>query len=415
MTIRQLKISIVAVCVLVVGAAAMFYTSPQQQQQRGGRFRAGNEGPVPVLAATARKQDMPVYLDGVGTSKALNTVLVKSQVDGKLISVNFKEGQDVEKGFVLARIDPTTYQAQYDQAVAKKAQDEAQLANARIDLDRYRRLAATNAGPKQQADTQAALVAQLEAQVKLDQAAIDNAKAILDYTTIVAPLAGRTGIRQVDEGNIVSTSDTTGIVTLTQIKPISVLFSMPQQDVSRINAAFARGALAVEALAPDNKTVIDRGMLQVVDNQVDPTTGTVKLKAEFPNADLQQWPGQFINVRLVIDTLRDAVVVPTAAVQRGPSGAFVYVIDGETAKIRNVKVAQQDDIQAVIASGLDGTEQVVTSGFTRLTDGAQIAIGQPSETVPLGVDRPQRREGTPQSRRRNGDTPRTEGTSNTRP
>ncbi|HVX99416.1 MAG TPA: efflux RND transporter periplasmic adaptor subunit [Pseudorhodoplanes sp.] len=413
--IRYLKISIVAICILILGAIAMFYTSTPQQQQRGGRFRAGAEGPVPVLVAAARKQDMPVYLDGVGTSKALNTVVVRSQVDGKLVSVNFKEGQDVEKGFVLARIDPATYQAQYDQAVAKKAQDEAQLANARIDLERYQRLAATNAGSKQQADTQAAAVAQLEAQVKLDQAAINNAKAILDYTSIVAPISGRTGIRQVDEGNIVSTSDTGGIVTITQIKPISVIFSMPQQDVFRINAAFAKGSLMVEALAPDNRTVTDRGALQVVDNQVDPTTGTVKLKAEFPNSDLQLWPGQFVNVRLVIDTLRDAVVVPTAAVQRGPNGTFVYVIDGENAKIRNVHVAQQDDMQAVIASGLEGNERVVTSGFTRLSDGAQITVGQPNENVPIGVERQPLRPEAPQSRRRNGEGARTEGTSNTRP
>jgi multidrug efflux system membrane fusion protein len=197
-----------------------------------------------------------------------------------------------------------------------------------------------------------------------------------------------------------------------------VLFSMPQQDVNRINAAFAKGSLAVEALAADNKTVTDRGTLQVVDNQVDPTTGTVKLKAEFPNADLQQWPGQFINVRLIIDLLKDAVVVPTAAVQRGPNGAFVYVIDGGTAKLRNVRVAQQDETLAVIVSGLDGTEQVVTSGFARLTDGAPIALGQPDATAQPGAGRQpqqQRPQGAPQSRRRNGDGARTEGTANTKP
>jgi multidrug efflux system membrane fusion protein len=418
MTVRQVKITIVAVCVLIVGAVAMFWTEPQSQQR--GRWRNA-EGPVPVLAAAASRQDVPVYLDGVGTSKALNTVVVRPQVDGKLISVNFKEGQDVPRGFVLARIDPATYQAQFDQAVAKKAQDEAQLANARIDLERYRRLADTNAGSRQQADTQAATVAQLEAQVKLDAAAAENAKTILGYTNIVAPIAGRTGIRQVDEGNIVSTSDTTGIVTITQIKPISVLFSMPQQDVSRINNAFARGALAVEALGPDNKTVIDNGTLQVVDNQVDPATGTVKLKAEFPNAEMQQWPGQFVNVRLVIDTLRNAVVVPTASVQRGPTGTFVYAVEGETAKIRPVTVAQQDDNQAVIASGLDGTERVVTSGFVRLTDGATVVVGEPGQqSVPLGVDQRRRRgggrQGTPTSQQApNPGAPptRTEGASST--
>jgi multidrug efflux system membrane fusion protein len=430
MTVRQIQITIAAVCVLLAAAAAFYWTSSPSQQQRS-RFRNA-DGPVPVLVAAAKRQDVPVYLDGVGTSKALNTVIVRSQVDGKLIGVNFKEGQDVPKGFVLARIDPATYQAQYDQAVAKKAQDEAQLANARIDLDRYKRLADTNAGSRQQADTQAATVAQLEAQVKLDAAAVDNAKAILGYTNIVAPIAGRTGIRQVDEGNIVSTSDTTGIVTITQLKPISVLFSMPQQDVNRINAAFAKGALAVEALGADNKTVIDNGALQVVDNQVDPTTGTVKLKAEFPNADMQQWPGQFVNVRLVIDTLRNAIVVPTAAVQRGPGGTFVYVVgEGEAAKIRQVTAAQQDDSQAVITAGLDGGERVVTSGFVRLTDGATVAVGEAGQqSVPLGVERTRRRGGgppqpqqqqpqggggTPQSQQQPGagGQTRTEGTSST--
>lgn len=406
MTVRQVQVTIAAICVLVIGAIAMFWTSPQSQQRRGG-FRNA-EGPVPVLAASANREDVPVYLDGVGTARALNTVVVRSQVDGKLISVNFKEGQDVPRGFVLARIDPATYQAQYDQAVAKKAQDEAQLANARIDLDRYKRLADSNAGSRQQADTQAATVAQLEALVKLDAAAAENAKTILGYTNIVAPIAGRTGIRQVDEGNIVGTSDTTGIVTITQIKPISVLFSMPQQDVNRINNAFAKGALAVEALGVDNKTVIDRGVLQVVDNQVDPATGTVKLKAEFPNAEMQQWPGQFVNVRLVIDTLRQAIVVPTASVQRGPAGTFVYVVgEGEQAKIRPVTVAQQDDSRAVIASGLDGSERVVTSGFVRLTDGATVAVGEPGQqNVPLGVDQRRRRggggQGTPPSQRPQG-------------
>lgn len=419
MTGRQLQLTIGAVLVLAVGAIAMFWTSPQQQQQ-GGRNRFRNaDGPVPVLVAPATRQDVPVYLDGVGTAKALNTVVVRPQVDGKLISVNFKEGQDVEKGFVLARIDPATYQAQYDQAAAKKAQDEAQLTNARIDLERYKRLADTNAGSRQQADTQAATVAQLEAQVKLDQAAVENAKAILGYTTIIAPLAGRTGIRQVDEGNIVQTSDTTGIVTITQIKPISVLFSMPQQDVNRINAAFAKGPLAVEALAADNKTVADRGVLQVVDNQVDATTGTVRLKAEFPNPELQLWPGQFVNVRLVIDTLKQAVVIATAGVQRGPNGTFVYIVgEGDKAQIKNVTVAQQDDTRAVISTGLDGSERVVTSGFVRLTDGAQLAIGEPGQqSVPLGVDRQRRRggEGTPQSQRRQGEgQTRTEGSSNNR-
>ena len=238
------------------------------------------------------------------------------------------------------------YQAQYDQAVAKKAQDEATLANARVDLERYIRLAQTNAGPKQQADTQKALVAQFEALVKSDQAAIDNQRAYLDYTKIVAPIAGRTGIRLVDAGNIVQGSNTTPIVVLTQLRPIAIIFTLPQQQLAQVNKAMAQGQLSVDAFGPDNKTVIDRGTLQVVDNQIDQATGTIKLKAEFPNADLQLWPGQFVNVRLLVDTLKQVVVVPTAAVQRGPNGPFVFVInDDNTVSMRPVTITQQDEGQ----------------------------------------------------------------------
>ena len=360
---------------LVVGGVAYVikeYNPEQQKRQRAGRPR---DIPVPVLAAAVKTADVPVYLDGVGTTKALNTVTVRPQVDGKLIEIAFKEGQDVNRGDVLARIDPTTYQAQLDQATAKKAQDEAQLANARRDLERYTRLAANNAATQQQADTQRAMVAQLEAQVRLDQAAVDNTRAILAYTTITAPIPGRTGIRLVDEGNIVHASDSTGIVVITQIRPISVLFNLPQQRLAQINAAFAEKPLPVEVIGADNKTVVERGKLIVVDNQVDPTTGTVRLKAEFPNAGLQLWPGQFVNVRLLIDTLRNVVVVPTAAVQRGPNGTFVFVVlPDQTVTVRPVKVTQQDDVQSVIARGLEAGQQVVTTGFSQLAEGKRVRI-----------------------------------------
>ena len=236
-----------------------FTGSPPQQTPRPlrRRKRAG----AGAGRRRRRRADVPVYLDAVGTIKALNTVTVRPQVDGKLLSVDFKEGEDVKKGDVLARIDPTTYQAQLDQAIAKKAQDEAQLANAKIDLDRYEKLAATNAINRQQADTQKALVAQDAALVQSDQAAIENARATLGYTTIVAPIDGRTGIRMVDEGNIVHASDATGIVVITQIKPISVLFNLPQQDIGQVNTAFAKGPLTVEAQRSDNDAVIDRGTL----------------------------------------------------------------------------------------------------------------------------------------------------------
>src|SRR6516162_10373956 len=373
-TRRTLAVAFILLAIL--GALYYVFGGPAVQQRRAGRFAA--EGPVPVLAATVTRADVPVYLDAVGTIKALNTVTVRPQVDGRLLSVNFKEGDDVKKGDVLALIDPVIYQAQLDQAVAKKAQDEAQLANSRIDLERYEKLAATAAINKQQADTQRALVAQNVALVKADQAAIDNARATLGYTTITAPLDGRTGIRMVDEGNYVRAADaTSAIVVITQLRPISALFNLPQQELPQLNAAVAKGPLTVEAQRSDTDEVIDRGVLRVVDNQVDQTTGTVKLKAEFPNANLQLWPGQFVNIRLLIDTLRGVIVVPSAAVQRGPNGTFVYVAnDGNSVAVHPVTVAQQDDKEAVISAGVAEGERVVTTGFNQLTDGAKIAIGK---------------------------------------
>lgn len=348
-----------------------------------------DDGPVPVLATAAKAVDVPVYFDGVGASRALNIVTVHAQIDGKLMSVNFKEGQDVDQDFVLADIEATVYQAQYDQTVAKKAMDEAQLANARLDLERYAKLVQTNSATRQQYDTQRAMVAQLEAEVQGDQGAIDNSRAVLSYTRIVAPLAGRTGLRLVDPGNIVHAADTTGIVVITQLRPIAVIFTLPQQRLAEVNRAFAGGSLSVEALGDDNRTVIDRGTLTVIDNQVDQTTGTVKLKAEFPNADLQIWPGEFVNVKLLIRTLAHVVVVPSAAVQRGPNGTFAYVADAdETANVRPVTVTQQDDVQAVIASGVDEGENVITTGFGQLTDGAKITIGAAQDLRrPAGSER----------------------------
>ena len=256
--------------------------------------------------------------------------------------------------------------------MAKKAQDEAQLANARLDLERYERLAATNSIARQQLDTQKATVAQLEAQVKLDQAQIDNAKAILDYTTITAPIDGRTGIRLVDEGNIVRASDTDRHRRHYPVAAdLDSVHACRSSSSPKSTARLPKAALPVEAFGADNKTVIDRGVLQVVDNQVDQTTGTIRLKAEFPNRDLQLWPGQFVNVQLLIDTLRQVVVAPTAAVQRGPNGTFVFVVQPDNkVAVRPVTVAQQDETQAVILSGLQADERVVTTGFARLTAGS---------------------------------------------
>lgn len=386
---RRRLVSIVIVLLILGGLGYIAWTSYAQKRTQN---QVRPDLTVPVLAATPRIEDVPVYLDGVGTVRALNTVTVRAQVDGKLSSVNFIEGQDVKKGDVLAEIDPVIYQAQFDQAVAKKAQDEAQLANARIDLTRYQQLASSNAGSKQQADTQRALVAQLEAQVRSDQAAIDNAQATLGYTKIIAPLAGRVGLRQIDQGNIIHAADTTGLVVITQLQPIAVQFSLPQQQIVRVNAAIAKGPLTVDVFGNDGKTVVDSGTLKGIDNQVDPTTGTVKLKAEFPNATYQLWPGQFVSVRLRVETLSQAVVVPTSAVQRGPVGTFSYVIgDGDVVKAKPITVTQQNETDAVISKGLSASDRVVTTGFANLSDGAKVRIGSADQAPTLDLA-PRKRE-----------------------
>src|SRR5256886_7046045 len=374
--------------ILMVGAVALaagyaILGQGAQQKQRGGG-RGNPDAPVPVQATAARIADVPVYLVGVGTVRALNMVLVRALVNGTVLKINFQEGQDVKKGAVLALIDPRIYKAQFDQAVAKKALDEAQLANARRDLVRYENLVKTNAVTKQQYDTQKALVDQFVAQVALDQGAIDNAKAYLDWCTLVAPVDGRLGIRLVDEGNIVNTTDASGIVVLTQIRPISLLFNLPQQVLGRINAAFAEGPLPVDAMDSDNQTVLDQGKLTVVNNQVDQTTGTVQLKAEFPNPKLQLWPGQFVNVRLLINTLPKVVVVPTAAVQRGPNNVtFVYVVQpDETVAVRQVSITQQGETETVIASGVLPPERVIVSGFVQLADGRKVTVANAESTQP---------------------------------
>ncbi len=379
---RRVIAAVLCMIVAGLGVVAVTMWPTVQKRERSSVLRRGPaNAAVPVLVVPAKLADVPVYLEGVGTARARNTVTVRAQVDGKLLSIAFKEGQDVKKGDVLARIDPTLYQAQLEQAVAKKAQDEAQLGNAKLDLERFTRLAASNSIAKQQADTQRATVAQFDALVKADQAAIDNTRAILAYTNVIAPINGRTGIRQVDEGNIIRSSDANGIVVLTEIQPISVLFTLPQQVVAQVNAAAAQRQLTVEALAPDNEAVLDHGVLQVVDNQIDPTTGTVKLKAEFPNDKLQLWSGQFVNVRLLIDTRMQVVVIPTAAVQRGPNGAFVFVVQNDKVAVKPVTVAQQDDVQAVIATGVAADDQVVTTGFAQLADGTAVQI-TPSDGTP---------------------------------
>lgn len=382
--------------ILIVGAltvAAVHFTSGTDPAQRGRRLR--QEGPVPVIVTQAKLADVPVWLEGVGTAKARNTVTVRPQVDGKILSINFKEGQEVKRGDVLAQIDPVTFQAQLDQAVAKKALDESQLDNARRDLERYNQLS-SNVIAAKTVDTQRALVAQLEAQVKSDEAAIENTRAVLGYATVVAPISGRTGMRLIDVGNLVRASDG-GIVVITEVQPISVLFTLPQQDLPEINKAVAKRALKVEALATNSKNVLDSGELQVIDNQVDQTTGTIRLKADFSNKDLQLWPGQFVNVRLLLDTLQQVVVVPTSAIQRGPDGTFVYVVGSDNkAGVRSVVVGQQDEKLTVLDSGVKPSELVVTTGFARLKDGSEVTSSTPEEVKPSasGSGQPQAAAGS---------------------
>ncbi|MGA8172483.1 MAG: efflux RND transporter periplasmic adaptor subunit [Methylocystis sp.] len=356
--------------------------------------------PIPVTAATARAEDVPITVDAVGTVQALNTATIRAQVDGRLVRLPFNEGEDVKKGDVVALIEPNLYQAQYDQAVAKKAQDEATLANARLDLVRYKRLTVGHYGSQQQYDTQKYLVAQLEAQVRADQAAIDSAKTTLEYCTIPSPIDGRAGIRLVDVGNILHATDQTGILIITQLRPIYVIFTIPQQALPSVQAAQEKGVARVNALRPDNATLIETGTVSVIDNQIDQTTGTAKIKATFANPSLKLWPGQFVNMRLTVDTLKQATVVPSTAIQqRGQGRAYVYVLDANNvATLRDVTTGYQDDNIniAVVKQGLAAGENVVTSGFARLSNGAKARVVKapdqdalktaPPSAVPGAVD-----------------------------
>ena len=360
-----------------------------EQPRRGGRRGGASDEPTPVIATQAKRQDVPVFLEGVGSFQAPNTATVRAQVEGVLVEVAFREGQDVKAGDVLARIDPATYQAQYDQAVAQKAQFEAQLENARRDFERYSRLAKNDYGTQQQADTAKSTIAQLEAQVRYYGALIDQAKTTLDRTQVRAPISGRTGVRGVDQGNYVTAGDTTGIVTITQVQPIAAMFTLPQQNIPAITRALARGTVAVEALTGDGRTTLDRGRLEVIDNQVEQATGTVRLKAIFDNKELALWPGQFTTIRVAVDLLKDVVTTPGQAVQQGPDGPFVFVVKpDQTVEQRPVEVTRQDAELAVIAKGLEANETIVTTGFARLRTGAKVAVGAPGATQEPETDAP---------------------------
>jgi membrane fusion protein, multidrug efflux system len=378
---RRRVVSILITLIILGGLGYFGWVALEQKQRQQGANRGGRPDlPVPVLAAIPRIQDVPVYLDGVGTVRALNTVTVRSQVDGKLIAVNFTEGQDVKKGDVLGEIDPVIYQAQYDQAVAKKAQDEANLANAKLDLTRFATLAKQDFATKQQLDTQNALVLQLTASIAADAAAIDAARTQLDYTTIRAPISGRAGFRLIDEGNLVNAGQQTGIVSIAQLRPISVIFAEPQEHVPRINEELAAGSPEVTVMDAEGHKLAT-GRLSISDNQVDPATGTIRLKAEFDNKDNVLWPGLAVTTGLQLGVEKDVLIVPTEVVQHGQNGLYVFIVDDQNrAQVRQVKIAHQDTATAVISDGLKEGDRVVTSGQFLLQPGSIVSIDTGSGT-----------------------------------
>jgi multidrug efflux system membrane fusion protein len=342
--------------------------------------KRGGGAPVPVVAGPVRTEDVPEYLDGVGTVQGFQTVTVRSRVDGALVQVAFQEGQQVHKGDLLAQIDPRPFQAVVDQALAKKAQDEAQLGNAKRDLVRYTSLVEQKLLQEQTLDTQRAAVAQLEAQIKSDAAQIAAAQVQLAYTRITAPIDGRTGIRQIDQGNIIHASDANGLVVLTQLTPAVVIFTLPEQQLDRVVTQQEQHPLEVVAMSQDGSRKLGEGQLLLVDNQIDVATGTMRLKAVFPNQDHKLWPGEFVNARLLVDVRKNGLVVPAPVVQRGPQGTFVFVIKPDsTVESRPIEVSQIESGLALIAQGLEPGEQVVIDGQYRLQPGSKVTVQAPAQ------------------------------------
>jgi len=346
---------------------------------KGGRFAGGAGGVQPVSAASARIGDINIVQTALGTATALRTVTVKPRVDGLLTDVNFVEGQVVQAGHHLAQIDPVPFQLALSQVEGQLARDAAQLNNARLDLDRYTGLLAQDSIAKQQVDQQAALVKQLEGTVKIDQSMVDNAKLQLSYTNITAPIGGRLGLKVVDPGNQVHQSDANGVATITQIDPMSVVFTIPQDALPKVTQRLAAGDRPpVDAWDRDQKTLLAKGVLLTTDNQIDVTTGTVKLKAQFPNPQATMFPNQFVNVRMVIDTLKGVVVVPAAAIQRGNQGTVVYVVkDDSSVTLRTITAGPTEGQLTAVTQGLQAGERVVTDGVDRLREGAKVDVIEP--------------------------------------
>jgi len=377
-------------------------SSPAPAQPPGGVRRA------PVLAAQAKRKDMPLYLVGLGTVTPERTVTVRSRVDGELQSALFTEGQVVKQGDLLARIDPRPFEAQITQAAGQLARDQALLANARLDLARYKGLAASEFIARQQYDTQEALVRQYEGQVKNDQGLLDTAKLQLVYSRITAPVSGRVGLRLVDPGNMVRATDTGGLVVITQLEPISVVFSIAEDNLPRVRQALAAGqAPPVEAFDREQKVKLAQGKLSTMDNLVDLSTGTVKLKASFSNADHKLFPNQFVNARLLAEVRKGVVVAPSQAVQRGPRGAFVYVVEpDDTVSFRTVEPGETSEGETIINKGLEEGEIVVVEGADRLRDKAPVEVRQPGQAQGQGQGQTSGQgQGQPKAQAGQGESP----------
>jgi membrane fusion protein, multidrug efflux system len=363
-------------------AAADATTQPTEGggRGRGGRGRGGGGRPA-VVTITARKSDMPVYLRGLGTATAFNTVTVRSRVDGQLIRVAFKEGQFVQKDDLLAEIDKRPFEVQLAQAKGQLARDQALLASAKTEQERNLLGVQKGLIPKQQYDIQTATVGQYEGAIQADQAAIDNANLQITYSRVVAPISGQIGLRLVDEGNIVRAADPGGMIVITQLQPIAVLFSIPEDNLGDVLRKLRAGAqLRVEAWDHDDIKKLADGILLTADNQIDTTTGTSKLKAVFDNKNNALFPNQFVNVRLLIDTLRDAVVIPGAAIQRGSQGTFVYIVNNQTAELRLVTIKNTEGNDVALASGIEPGEQIVLEGMDKVQDGGKVDVQTPGQT-----------------------------------
>ena len=364
------NLALAALALLLVIAASAWFTR--------ARAKPGPPPPppgVPVETTLVTRATVPVYLEGLGNVQAFYTANITARVDGELQRVAFAEGQMVKKGQLLAQIDPRPNQAALDQAVATEAKDAAQLDSAKSDLERYVLLAPQNLASKQTLDQQRALVAQLQAQLKVDRAIIDNARTQLDYTSIVSPIDGRTGIRKVDPGNNVHASDTSGIVVVTQMQPIAIVFTLPEDDLLSVNRALAAGAVEVAAMSRDDQTELDTGTLSLIDNQIDPATATMRLKAVFPNPQNTLWPGQFVNVRLLVQQQQGVMTVPSAVIQHGPDGLFAYVVRNDsTVEVRPIKTGADSEGVVVVTDGLRLGERVVTTNQYRLQPGARVRL-----------------------------------------